>query len=256
MEIQKSTGVVLSSFPGGEADRIARIFTREYGKRTFVFKGIRKSRKRSTLVAEPGTVVDLMYYYHDNREYQVAGEFQVRDHFYSIREDLERIFHLYLILETVEKITGFNDPNRQVFDLLARGLETLSSSHYPVNVTLFFLIHLFRLNGILPDFSSCKICGKQNLAGFTLDYHDCTPVCVNCSGGSRMQGSSLFSSGTGEFLRLAGMRKFKDIDHRVFSGDEPHHVLFSLCMFVEYYFQIMLKSKASLFSDQRDGHHV
>lgn len=251
MEIQKSTGVVLSSFPGGEADRIVRIFTREYGKRSFVFKGIRKSRKRSTLVSEPGTVVDLVYYYHDNRDYQVAGEFQVRNHFYSIREDLGRIFHLYLVLETVEKITGFNDPNRQIFDLLTRGIETLSSSPYTVNVTLFFLIHLFRLNGILPDYSSCKVCGKKELHRFALDFHDCTPVCDACMKNSHTNTSSFFTSGTGEFLQRVAVKKFKDIDHSIFSKEELHHVLFSLCMFVENYFHILLKSKELLFSDHR-----
>ncbi|HON79783.1 MAG TPA: DNA repair protein RecO [Spirochaetota bacterium] len=251
MEIQKSTGIVLSSFSGGEADRIARIFTREYGKRSFVFKGIRKSRKRSALVSEPGTVVDLVYYYHEDRDYQVAGEFQVRNHFYSIREDLSRIFHLYLMLETVEKTTGFNDPGTKIFDLLNSGIETLASSPFPVNVTLFFLVHLFRLNGILPDFSSCKVCGKRDLSGFTLDFNDCTPVCGACSGGSRAHRSSSFSAGTGDFLQRAVTRKFRDIDHSVFSAEELHHVLFSMCIFVEHYFHIMLKSKELLFSNQR-----
>ena len=45
MEIQKCSGIVLSSTASGEADRIARIFTREYGKRNFIFKGLRKDRK-------------------------------------------------------------------------------------------------------------------------------------------------------------------------------------------------------------------
>jgi recombinational DNA repair protein (RecF pathway) len=47
MEIVKSNGVVLSGAHSGESDSTARVFTGEHGKRNFIFKGLKKSRKRS-----------------------------------------------------------------------------------------------------------------------------------------------------------------------------------------------------------------
>ncbi len=61
MEIRKAAGLVLHSRQSGEADIVARVLTAEFGKTNFIFKGLKKSKKRSLAAGEPGTLLDLMY---------------------------------------------------------------------------------------------------------------------------------------------------------------------------------------------------
>jgi DNA repair protein RecO len=110
MEIQKSTGVVLSTGLMGEADRSSRIFTKEYGKRGFIFKGLKKSRTRPQTVTEPGTIVNVVYYYSEKRDLYIVNEFSIFKHYSEIRKDLAKIYTLFFILEITEKTTALSDP--------------------------------------------------------------------------------------------------------------------------------------------------
>ena len=134
MEIRKATGLVLHSRQSGEADVLARILTGEFGKTNFVFKGLKKSKKRSLAAAEPGTVLHLMYYQHDNRDFQVVNEFRVVRHRLDLRDDLERILHLYFILEIVDKTTGHGDPQALIFALATAAIDALAERLIKIHV--------------------------------------------------------------------------------------------------------------------------
>ena len=62
MDILRYTGVVLATRNLGEADLVCRIYTREEGKGEYIFKGVRKSRRRSRTATEPGSRVEFLHY--------------------------------------------------------------------------------------------------------------------------------------------------------------------------------------------------
>ncbi len=248
MEIQKGNGVVLSSISSGEADKIARIYTRDYGKRNFIFKGIKKSRKRSAVASEIGTIINLLYYYHANKEYHTVNEFKIQHHYFHIRENLSKILHLYLILESVEKTTGYNDPNKSIYDLLASGIDTLSKTIYDANLTVIFLLSLLRIHGILPDMKVCKSCGRSDFTDFHLDYSDLMPICGKCAGNKIKQGRGFNESIKG-FISHALKEKFASIDHAGYKVDDINSLLFIICLFIENYFHIEINSKMMLFQN-------
>ena len=136
MEIQKATGIVLHSRHFGEADVLARIFTREYGKRNFVFKGLKKSRSRAPSAAEPGTRLELVYYYHDTRDYHTVNEFKVSSHSIRIRSDLKKILHLYFcsISPIRPPATTTLDP---LFRLIDSGIHALAETENAEMFTAF-----------------------------------------------------------------------------------------------------------------------
>lgn len=248
MEIVKSNGIVLSGSRSGESDCVSRIFTKEHGKRGFVFKGLKKSKKRSMVAAEPGTAVHLLYYYHEDRDYHIVNEFRINRHTFDIRKELDRILHLCLLLESVDKTTGYNDPNRRIYDLLYNGLNTLALTDYPANLSLFFMIHLLRIHGILPDLGRCGVCGSQSLAGSVLEFGSLLPLCRKCMNtneGRRVDG---ISSSSWEYLSLVITHKFASVDHSAIDPDSVLDLLFQVCIFIETYFHIELKSKGLLSS--------
>ncbi len=249
MEIQRTQGVVLASSLSGEADRVARVFTRDYGKRSFVFKGIRKSKKRSLAAAEPGSVVELVYYYHEERDFFIVNECAALKTHYSIRDDLAKILHLYLALEVVEKTTGFNDPNERIYDLLAAGIDALAGTPHIRQFTAFFLIRLLKIHGILPHFSRCRQCGSEEFTRFRLESADLMPVCARCLG-VRGEGAGLFGPDTRAFIGSAVKSRFSSIDHARHAEDQMRMLVFSLCLFIEGYYHIELKSKRMALSGE------
>ena len=81
MEIVKSTGIVLSSQSYGESDIICNFYTRDAGKRKFVFKGLKKSGRRSRSATEPGAVSRVVYYYRDDRDSYIVNQCDVEKYF-------------------------------------------------------------------------------------------------------------------------------------------------------------------------------
>ena len=247
MEIQKTTGIVLYSKTIGEADYLVRFYTKEHGKRDFIFKGLKKSKRRSQSISEPGTAAELVYYYHNDKNYHTVNEYHIHKHYINIRNDLSRIFMLYFFLEAVDKTCGLNDPNRQIFDLLAAGIETLVGTESAGPLSVFFLLHLLRLLGVLPDFRQCKICGGDELAEFKIDNIDFQPVCRKC--GAHLSSGYIFKNRAQVFIDKSLSRKFSAIDTQFFPQDDVLHLLFQLCLFTQNYFHIELKSKEMLFSE-------
>lgn len=247
MEIRKAAGLVLQSRQSGEADIMARVLTAEYGKTNFIFKGLKKSRKRFLAAGDPGTLLDLMYYQHDNREFQVVNEFRVVRHRLDLRTDLARILHLYYLLELVDRTTGHGDPQPRIFALASAAIDALAETANHVHLSAFFLLHLLRFHGVLPDFRRCGACGRTDFLSFTLDTPDFLPVCERCTGG-RGTGGSMLRAEARDFVAAALSTRFSDLDIGSFSAETVLSLLFHLTLFVESYFHCEIKSKGMLFS--------
>lgn len=249
MEIQKSHGIVLYSRRFGEADMYARIYTREFGKRAFVFKGLRKSKTRPHAATEPGAILHLVYYFHEGREFQVVNEFKIEAHRGVLREDLERIVHLCFLLEMVDRTSAANDPNEQLYALLEAALEELGRTAYPSHLSVFFCIHLLKRLGVLPDLSRCRPCGAREFNAFVFDRGELFPVCTQCA--RELKNAKLVrSAGLDDYLRAALGSKFSATDHSLFDREDALHLLFHLVLFTESYFHVEIKSKGMLF-DQK-----
>ncbi|MCU0845342.1 MAG: DNA repair protein RecO [Spirochaetes bacterium] len=247
MEIRKATGLVLHSRQSGEADVLARILTGEFGKTNFVFKGLKKSKNRPLSAGEPGTVLHLMYYQHDNRDFQVVNEFRIVRHRLDLRDDLGRILHLYFMLEVVDRTTGHGDPQNRVYSLATAAIDALAESVHHFHLSAFFLIHLLRFHGVLPDLERCRMCGRTDFRSFTLDTPDFMPVCERCLA-SRPGGRATLDLTAREFVSAALGVRFPSLDCERFDAGAIFSLLFHLTLFVESYFHCEIKSKGMLFS--------
>src|SRR4030042_6134906 len=166
MEIRKTTGIALSSRASGEADIICNFDTKDFGKRRFIFKGLKKSKKRARSATEPGAVASMMFYHRDDRDYGIVNEFDIEKYHPSLTGDLPRIFNLYFILESVDKTCGYNVADEAIYTLLLSGIETLATTEFPAHLSTFFIVRLLKHHGILPETGPCKICGKGRYSGF------------------------------------------------------------------------------------------
>ncbi len=248
MEIQKATGIVLSSRQFGESDYLCTVYTKEFGKRDFVFKGLQKSRRRPQIISEPGTIADVVYYFHDDKMSYIVNEYNIIKHNIGIRNDLRKIYLLYFVLALIEKTTGYNDRNKSLFELIAAGIDNIPGTEFYEHFSVFFSLHLLKLHGILPDFQKCKICSKIDYNGFHLDTLDFHPVCGKCVGTIKSK-TVLFSKITREFIFQSMKNKFTSIDHSFFPSQNILDLLFSITLFIESYYHVEIKPKSLLMSE-------
>jgi len=240
MAIQKDIGIILSSKTYGEGDVFSRIFTKNFGKKDFIFKGIKKSKKRSSLGSEPGTIIEFIYY-DQKKSIPIINEFKVERVNLEIRKNYNQIFQLCFLLEIVEKTVGDHDPNEKIFNLLFYALSSLSQTEFKINFSLFFIIHLLKHHGILSPFERCKICDGQDYDNFFIDQHDFSPICQNCRTGDL--GEKLFSVKTKEFVQKSLSQKFINIDHGQYDQKTNKNFLNYISLFIENYFNIRIKSR-------------
>jgi DNA repair protein RecO (recombination protein O) len=252
MEILKTTGITLSSRVSGEADIICNFYTRDCGKRKFVFKGLKKSKKRSLAATEPGAVSTLIYYHREERESFIVNDVTVEKYYTSITSDLKKIVHLYFILESVDKTCGYDISDGTIFNLLLAGIEVLSKTTYPAHLSTFLVLHLLKNHGVLSDTDTCKMCGKNRFSSFAIDVADLRPVCGTCLGDNPSgpwHRSALLPGKMREYMELCISQKFSAIDHARYDEKDVLDLLFSISLFMENYFHMEIKSKSFIFSD-------
>jgi DNA repair protein RecO (recombination protein O) len=205
MAILKSDSIILSVSQSGEGDIIAKALTSDSGKRIFVFKGLKKSKKRPQV--EPGLRVEIIYYYDPKKNTHTVKEFSIVSKIHTIRKDLDSIYHMMYMLESAEKTIANDEKIQGLFPLLSSGIETLGTDKKPELVSAFYTVRLLKILGILHDFRICISCGRA-LESFSISSKTNGPVCGRCS----EPGQKTFGQIEKEFILLSGSRKFRDID--------------------------------------------
>ena len=245
MPLSSTCGVVLSARTSGESDRLLVVFTETFGKKRFIAKGLEKTKSRSRVAAEAGSIVRISFNYNETRDIYVISEIEPVNVFITVRENLERLLCMHYILEVVDKTSADSDASGYVYRLLASALAVLEKDDYPRNVLLYFVLHLARFHGILPDMMHCKKCGSTEYSRFTLGEHDLLAVCESCS----PYHEHYFDVSIKDFLNTVFNLKFKDALHDSVDQNEVLDVLFLCTLYIERYFHIEVKSKSLVFSN-------
>lgn len=128
MRSYSSEGVVLARRSFGEADRIIILFTRDYGRLSFIAKGVRKvtSRKRGHIEV----FSHIKFHANKGKGIDIMTEAETVEGFGKVRDDLKKVAVAYFFLEVVGKVVREGEPHEQLFGLLLeylRELEGVSS---------------------------------------------------------------------------------------------------------------------------------
>jgi DNA repair protein RecO (recombination protein O) len=158
MAVYKSKGIVLRSIRYGEADRILDLYTRDAGLVSAIAKGIRRTKSRFGARLEPLSCVDFIAYH--GRTLDTVTQAEVLRSFRGIREDLTRFEAAARMVGSVRALSGGDEADRRVFNLLYNGLDALerrASSFGSVEAA--FGLKLSVIAGYAPQLDDCLNCG-------------------------------------------------------------------------------------------------
>ena len=153
--------LVLRARESPRGDRIVGLMTAEAGLvDVFVFGGP-KSKLRS--LAAPYSAGRAFVYHDPVKDLSKLSDFDVREPFSGLREDLRKIWAAGLVAELLQKTSGGGGDYPLVLGLALdslRSLEALPSERadYPA---LLFIWRMLGITGLMPDPGACASCGRD-----------------------------------------------------------------------------------------------
>jgi len=117
----KSLGIILSSKPYRESDKLVTVFTRDLGKKIILAKGAKTfhSKKRGSL--EIFSIINFSANENQNF-FDVFSEVSSDDNFVLLRSNIKKLSLAYYFVEIVSKAIGEEERNEEVYDLLIKYL--------------------------------------------------------------------------------------------------------------------------------------
>ena len=128
MAVYKSKGIVLRSIRYSEADRILDLYTRDAGLVSAIAKGIRRTKSRFGARLEPLSCVDFVAYH--GRSLDTVTQAETLRSFHGVREDLARFETAAGMVGSVRALSGGDEADRRVFNLLYNALDTLEALRF------------------------------------------------------------------------------------------------------------------------------
>ncbi len=148
-----TAGIVLQLVKYGESSVIVTIYTREYGRQAFMMNVSRsKSGKRKNGLLQPLFLVDLVFYYKENRDIQRIKEIKNAPAYQNIPFHVVKSTQVLFLAEMLSKTLREQESAPEMFDFIQNALLFFDLMEGPS--AAFHLWFLFRLTGylgFLPD---------------------------------------------------------------------------------------------------------
>lgn len=145
---EKTQGLVLKLIDYKDADKLASIFTYEYGVVTAKFVGVKKEKAKLKAVAQPFTFADFNFTMRANNRV-VAGA-NLIDNFYQLMSDYNKTICGYIVLDIIKSILPENKPEQDLFLLTIATLKNIEQKNEYVS-TIDFILKFFNFSGMRVD---------------------------------------------------------------------------------------------------------
>ena len=198
MAIRNDQGIVLRSFPFGEADRVVVLLSPNHGKLRMVAKGVRKTKSRFGGRLEPFSHVDLVLY--EGRNLDTITSVALIEPFHNLRSDLDRVVMAGTMVEVADIVAQEGESSMRLFLLLQRGLRALDAGPANADLATSYLLKAADVVGIAPALRACAGCGRHD--GLTrFSFSAGGALCERC----RTAGAYALRAGLTDYLaELAG----------------------------------------------------
>ena len=139
MKTVRTQGVVLRYTNFKEADRMLTVFSPERGKMQVLARGCRKPKSRLLAASQLFCYADYMFV--RSKEIYVLTQADIRNSFYDIRNDVERLAYGTHILYLTEEAVNYEEGNFRLFYMLLQALAYLAYG----DINPEDVVHVFEL---------------------------------------------------------------------------------------------------------------
>lgn len=151
---QKSHGIVLHALKYGDNSLIVKIFTRDFGLKTFMVRGFRgKKSAFSASLFLPLTLIRLdMDSKKTSSAFNTLKDAQCYEPMHSLQTDIGKQAITLFIAEILYKTIVDDEPHADLFEFIEHVLKYINSeSTVPAVFPHFFLVNYSRFLGLYPN---------------------------------------------------------------------------------------------------------
>ncbi len=155
----RTEGIVLHYFRYGDNGMIAHIYTKEYGRQSFIFKGGNsKSAKRKLNFLQPLSLVEVPIDYRPQKELYIGNGTQFLHTFQSIPFQQIKSSSAFFLAEILSKLLQIYEKDEPLFAFLSEAILFLDREETKgANFHLTFLVKLMQFMGIQPNFEENEL---------------------------------------------------------------------------------------------------
>lgn len=153
--LEKTRAIILHTMKYGDSSLIVHAFTEKLGRKSFLLKGIRKSKKsaRATLF-QPLYLLDLDIYYRENREMHWIREASFTHEGVPVAANVYKSAQAIFISEVLMRTIREEEKNLELYRFLSGTLGYFSRSDRVISsFHLLFLFQLTRYLGFYPQYN-------------------------------------------------------------------------------------------------------
>ena len=138
--------IILKNTPYQDSSIISRLFTREEGKLSTIFKGAKKSKNNLPGIIEPGNIINITFYNKSNLK--IAKETKLIQTYYSNRKILSNYYYTMAIISLLDKLCMEHQQYIDLYDFTIDVLFKIDEQKINIDILfIYFLIHLNRTIG-------------------------------------------------------------------------------------------------------------
>ena len=180
MSIHTTDAIVLRHYPYRETSALVTCLTDRFGKLKGLVKGLRdQTRPRYRSAMEPLTLNRIVFYDTRTSSLHLISQCDLLQHWPQIQTDLERAVAAASCVELVDALVEPEEPQPQMFRLLADTLARLSEGAQTGPVRIHFMLRLLRLSGFHPQLDECTGCSHPQADGYWSPRHGGL-LCASC----------------------------------------------------------------------------
>ncbi len=150
--LEKSLGIILHQIKYTDSGIVAQIYTREFGRRSFMVKGMRnKKTGKHNVLFQPLFILDMVLYNKESQSMQMLKEFSVSFAPTDIYNDAKKCCMAIFLGEILNSVLREESPHRELFDYIENSVkyfETCKTDYTNFHIT--FLSGLSTLLGFEP----------------------------------------------------------------------------------------------------------
>ncbi len=151
--------IVLSTVRYGESDVIVNLLTASSGLRSYMIRGLQKSRKGAFRPAmfQPLTQLQIQAMHRDKGKLERLTEAKVVNHYINLHSDIVKSSMALFLAEVFKMTLQEQEPNPELFAFLSDALIALDRADTPMNFHLKIVLELQQFLGCYPDFEGQEL---------------------------------------------------------------------------------------------------
>ncbi len=155
----RTRALVLRTFDQGESDRVVHLYTEQLGRVSAIAKGARRSRRRFPGTLEIFSLLDVRIVDPPRSSMMRLESARLAHPIEGLTEDLGRYAIACHFLELLDRLTGENESNPDLFRFVVGALEVLGTEAPDRLLALLLLAKTLARLGYRPQLRECVLCG-------------------------------------------------------------------------------------------------